>query len=442
MKMKQSISRRIALCLMIMSLVIVFTACGSVKAVRDTLASISGGNAGDAVTDETENDDEDVTAAEGEEGDSEEGEQAEGEEDEPDAEVPDDAPVFGQEDIAGYDGFSYLTYETLQIDEETGKEAALYAPASDYISKMSGRLYSSRMGVYFTVDFSPYIRWDGSEKDYLPEENLDFYLENSYDPFYYTDYKDMEISEAEGLDDTSARATLEYCQYRSYDKDYDTIFTTFYLKEIDSTTTVLIEIEVHASEVTGKTTQLLEELEAFYQFDIDWDADRASDKIEAYLASGGDHTFSTGYIMFELPEGWDEDNSYGYSYDSDIYAPDGNADAAGCMIIISREYMGYDFPSANELNRYQEDLVELVDDKLGEESSVKAKASYYGMTSLGATVFVEGTMESDGEKADMHIYYCFNGSYAYEIMAVKDPGVEEDCFAVAEDIILNGQVRD
>lgn len=55
----------------------------------------------------------------------------------------------------------------------------------------------------------------------------------------------------------------------------------------------MARFDVSADEVTGKTPELLEELEAFYQFEIDWDKDAAQKKLEDYEASGGDSTFAT-----------------------------------------------------------------------------------------------------------------------------------------------------
>ena len=103
-------------------------------------------------------------------------------------------------------------------------------------------------------------------------------MESSYDPFYTTEYRDLVVSKAKKVGKNAARATAEYCLHDDYDDCYETIFVTCYYTELDNGQKIFVETMVYADDVTGKTPELIEELEKFYQFDIDWDADRAAQK--------------------------------------------------------------------------------------------------------------------------------------------------------------------
>ncbi len=358
---------------------------------------------------------------------------------------PSENPVLGDEGIEDYEGFTYLYCEEIRTDseksEETGKmeskKLSVFVPESDYVSVSSGRVRSDKLGVTLEIELEPYIRYD--EDDYLISENLEYLLESEYDPYYVNDYKDLVVSEVEEIDKNTAYATAEYCRYDKYDDSYNVIFATYLLKILDNDATVLVEIEVGSEEITGKTPELIEELEAFYQIDIDWDKERAEAKLENYLASGGDNTVSTGYVIFELPEGWKEDTSES-DYETYVYAPDGNAEAAECFVSVYREYLGYDAFGGGNVDDYQDEIIAMVEESMQEED-VNAVVSYYGKTCLGSAVKVEAVITEDGETADAHIYWIFDDSYGYVVTALQTANASEDAFAVAEDMLENGQTR-
>ena len=355
-------------------------------------------------------------------------------------------PVLGDEDIEDYEGFRYLYCEEIRTEseknEETGKmestRLSVFVPESDYVNVSTGRVRSEKLGVDIVVELEPYIRYEAD--DYLMSENLQYYLEESeYDPYYSNDYKDLVISEIEEIDEDTAYATVEYCDYYKYDDSYSVVFATYYLTKLDNGATVLIEIAVNSDEVTGKTPALIEELEAFYPFEIDWDKERAEAKLEDYLASGGESTFSTGYAIFELPEGWSEDTSE-YEYDTYVYAPGGDAAFAGCFVSIYREYLGYGTFEDGDVDAYKDDIIAMVEESMQEEG-VDAVVSYYGATCLGSAVKGEAEITEDGESANAEIYWIFDDSYGYIVTAIMTDDAVEDAFAVAEDMLNNGQTR-
>lgn len=427
-KMKKSV----LFCLMACCFLFLFSGCNLIKDVKETVKAGAG---------------EDITVIDDEEkAVPEETEPEEEILEEPEIRVGTDGPVLGQKDIEDYDGYTYLYCEQLRTDstqnEETGKmenkELAVFIPVSDYNYVDRSSISGEKLGVRFDIDLEPYIRYD--EEDYLMAENLQYYIDSQYDPFYSTDYKDLVISEVEEIGSSAVRVTVEYCNYDKYSDNYTPVFATYYLAELEDAVTVLVCMEVNAEEATGKTPQMIEELESFYQFEIDWDADRAQQKLEDYLASGGDTTFSTGYVMFELPEGWREDTSNS-DYSTDLYAPGGNADSAGCGLALYEEYLGYETVDPDILENNPDALIQIVEGYLT-ESAVDVKVSYYGKTCLGVAVKCEMEMpvDDDDEMAQVHMYYVFNESYMYLVTAMKYSDIDEDPFAVAEDILQNGTV--
>lgn len=357
------------------------------------------------------------------------------------------APVLGQDDIDGYEGYTYLYCEKLRTQSEkneaTGKmessELSVFIPEDEYVWVDMESASGEKLGVSFKVELNPIIRSDA--EDYTMSENLDYLLEYEFDPFYTEEYKDVVISDAELLDEHTARATVEYCEYDSYDDSCSPVFCTYLLKELDESRTVYVSLSIDGTEVTGKTPELLAEMEQFYELDINWDQERADQKLEAYLASGGDNSFSTGYLLFELPDGWKRDNEMG-DYSSYVYAPGGNASAAGCFISFQEDYLGYGIMSGFDPERDSDMLLEVVETYL-EQEELSGEVSYYGETCLGPAVLTVLSMDA-GEYGSsvFHIYWIFDDSNMYRISAVALGDSEENPFVIVEDILENGQVAE
>ena len=357
-----------------------------------------------------------------------------------------DHPVLGQEDIEDYEGFEYLYCEEIRTEseknEKTGKmeskQLSVFVPIDDYVSVSRGTVWGQKLGISYKVELEPYLSYNAD--DYLISENLDRYLESTYDPFFSTEYEDLAISEAEELDRNTARATVEYCEYDEYDDDYSVVFVTYLLKKIDDLT-VLVRVEADYQEATGKTPELLAELEEFYQFEIDLDKERAEKKLEDHLAEGGNKTVSTGFFMFELPEGWKKDREES-DFETYVYAPGGNSETSHCMLAIRQEYIGQLFADEDMLESSGDALVDAVKEMLREDG-MDGDVSYYGKTCLGVAIKVEVQIAGeDGSVADAHIYYVFSDAYISVVTAAKvREDAEYDPFTLAEDILANGQSR-
>lgn len=362
------------------------------------------------------------------------------------AERTSDTPVLGDEAAENYEGFEYLFGGVLMTDaeenEETGKKERdklfVFIPDADYANVSGNRAYSDYLGVDFRVELSPYLRYNA--EDYLMEENLQYYMENEYDPFYSTDYKDLVVSDVEVLSKTACMATAEYCYYNKWDDSYETIFQTYYLAEVDDGVTVLVEIEIHEDEVTGKTPALLEELEQFYQFSIDWDADRAAAKREAYIATGGDNKYSTGYMLFELPSNWSEVED-GVSYDENVYAPEGDVAYSGCMISLYREYLSYDENiDIKALVGAEEETKELLEAGLGME--VVDFSLELTDTVLGKAAKMTYTATSEELSGSGVTYFVAEDYYFYTLQAFAVDGADEDPSLVLDLILQTAEVND
>lgn len=380
---------------------------------------------------------------------TEEGEDGEDNSEEEDdggkSEKSSDTPVAGDDGIEEYDGFEYLYAEELMTDtkenKETGKKErnklTVFIPEGDYTNVSGNYAYGDTMGVNFRVELEPYIRYD--EDDYLFAENFEYYVENQYDPFFTVDYKDMILGEVQEVEDDALCQTVEYCTYNNWDDSYESTFVTYYMKEFKDGSTLLVTVEIGENDVTGKTPRLIKELEEFYQFEIDWDKDRAEKKREDYIASGGDHMFSTGYLLFELPENWDEMEST--DYDEHVYAPEGDVAFSRCLISIYQIFLNADEEvSVDYLLEDEESAREFLTSNYSENISDLVVEGYD--TCLGEAVKMKFSVTEEGEGAEVEMYIIPTDYYVYTIQALAFEDATEDPFVVLADILENGQVRE
>jgi len=351
--------------------------------------------------------------------------------------------VLGGSDVEGYEGFEYLYEELLMTEteenEETGKKERknliVYIPDDDYASANGDSAYANSMGIEFRVELEPYIRYNA--EDYLPEENLDEYVASKYDPFFSTECKDLVITEATKAGDGYV-STVEYCSYNDWDKTYYAEFCTYYLVELETGETVLVSVVVNSEDVTGKTPGLIEELESFYCFEINWDKDRAEQKCTAYAENPTENKFSTGRLLFDLPEGWEKDRNISTA-DEYIYAPDGDASFSGCMVGVRDEYLGY----GEEINLealVEEEGKEALKEMLGE--NVSNYTVEMCETGLGEAAKITCSVEEDGYEVKIVMYMIVDDYNLYRIMAMDTADETVSALPVLEDIIANAMLRD
>lgn len=331
--------------------------------------------------------------------------------------------VFGSDEAKGYDGFEYLMEELVSTSNTKSgdkKTLSVFVPDGDYPSVSGSYATSERMGVVVDVDIDPYLQYDA--EDYTVGENLEAYVEDemSYSSYLYG----IDIGEIVEIGEDAAMCEVTYMQFDSYDDSYAPYYQIFYLKEMGDNVMGLLDICIIADETTGKTKNLLAELESFYQIDIGWDDSFAEAKRAEFESSDeyNADAFNLGYMTFELPEGWEKDEDES-SYSEAVFAPKGDAIGEYGYISIEEDYAddeGIIDEMLSDLEYTQsyfeevlgEDVTDLVIDDAGE-------------TFLGKTLVME--MKADG---DTGIFYIAQNGYSqYAVYAVIWAGEGEEAEA-------------
>ncbi len=325
-------------------------------------------------------------------------------------------------------------------DEKTiSGELKVFIPIADYTSINGNAAYTDNIGLDFIVTLNPYIQYE--RENYTPKENLEYYADTVFDEFYNTSYKDFTISEVEQLEN-GARVTANYCIYDKWNDIYIPVYCTYFLTELSNDEMVLVEIEVNLEDATQKTEEVIAELEAFYNFDIEWDAREAQKRLDNFLENANLdlQTVTTGFLMFDLPADWERDYNYG-DYSDYAYAPYGDAAFAGCVISIYREYMGSDNIDLDDYFLDMDETKEFFQENFG-DSAYNMEISDYGTTCLGRAVKISfQTMEEDYEDKT-EIYIITSGAYAYSVNVIALPDCTVDVFVLAEEILANGIVKE
>ena len=291
----------------------------------------------------------------------------------------------------------------------------------------------------FIVSLNPYIQF--KQENYTLKENLEHYAEIVYDEFYTTSYKDFTISEVEELEN-GARVTANYCIYDKWNDSYIPVYCTFFLTELSNDEMVMVITEVNLEDATKKTDEIIAELETFYEFNIDWDAETAQNRLDYFLQNTNldIQTVTTGFLMFDLPVEWERDLSYGDNRYF-AYAPYGDSAFAGCVISIIREYMGSENIDLEEYLSDTDKTKEFFREKF-EGNAYNLEITDYGTTCLGRAMKVSfQTIEEDYEDKT-EIYIITSGVYAYTVTVTALPDCTEDVFSMAEDILENGIVKE
>ncbi len=351
--------------------------------------------------------------------------------------------VFGSDEAAGYKDFAYLMEAIIATSEtKSGNKVSysVFIPDDEYSYISGARANSGRMGVDFEIDIAPYLQYDA--EDYTIEENLEEYV-NAQIEYASDNYYNMVSSDVKTLPDGAASCEVSYMKYDSYNGEYHPYFVQYNLKEMEDGLYALSVVTVDADETTGKTAAMLTELSDFYQMDIGYD-DSFADRKKAEFESSDDYNpdaINIGFMSFELPDGWAEDEDES-SYDSYVFAPNGNYAMADSAIIISNDYSSDDVISVLLSDEeYTKSYFESMFDSAGEEFSVDdIQVEDMGETFIGRTVKVSVTA-SDGSGAGEIILYM--GQNDYDLYGVFATVWENDASAYeAIDMIFEtGSVR-
>ncbi len=347
--------------------------------------------------------------------------------------------------------YQYLYAETLMSDSkenpETGKmesaNLSIALPQGDYntVNRDYGR--GSKLGVEVYVTMDPFLQY--KYEDYTLRENLDDFLSRQYDAFISVDYKDLSITDAEG-DESMASASVEYIRYNKYDDDYSVVQEVWQLYDLGYEKPVMVSVSVNGEETTGKTPELLKEINDFYNMDLQWDADAMEQKKEAFLSSNNGDVLqvSNGWMIFELPKGWSEDWKNNSDYMSDMYAPDGDGYGNACYITVGREFQ--DYSNKIDISALVEDEKNLqaLKDAMAEAADLDAEditVSNYGMTVLGEAVELTYTISVGDISYEQHRWMMSDNRYIYQVVAAQVNGTKEDAISVAQKILSEGKVK-
>lgn len=351
-------------------------------------------------------------------------------------------------DPKDFTGFEYLYAESLRTESEenseTGqmesKEITVMIPKNEYTYVDRTYASSDSLGVNFKISLNPYLQY--KQEDYLIYENLKMYLDNEFDAFYSTEYKDLVVSEVEQLGDNRAYANASYIYYDDVDDMYVPIYKSFYIIELEKNLTVMVELEINLAETTGKTQMLLDEIESFYEFKTGWVKADMEEKVANYIANdnGTTDSFSNGYMIFELPKGWKEDYDFDDNYSAYTYAPDGDGTKAECAVSIEREYVYSEDYNVDAFLVNKDATIALFTEEIGEGVS-NVDIVDMGETALGHTVKLYMDVEQEGILAHYAFYFASDKDYMYTIYAIHTDNAAQNSFEVAENIIATAQVK-
>ncbi|RDU23612.1 hypothetical protein [Anaerosacchariphilus polymeriproducens] len=402
-------------------------------------------------------------------------------------------PVLG-DSTRGYDGYEYLYDDVLTTESEENsetkkmesKELVVYLPKSDYNSVNRTMAYSEKMGVSINLILNPTMRHE--EEDFLLTENLEYYF-NSESEYEYESAQELEKTEVKG-NDKKAKIAATYCKYDEYEEKYNVYSDTYYMVRLKNKMKLLVKVTVKESEVTGKTEDLIEELEKFYGFNIEWNQEEAQEKLEkmegqtpsassnnekekgnkdsseseekntestkseeetnsnSFMNSDDfkpveeddkDTTSSSGksdsaekYIKFDLPEGWKEDVNDGDDL-IQTYAPNGDSSFADQYFAINKMEVG---PTDDALESGIEEMKRIV----AEAQNIDKKdinATKMETKCMGEVYYMD--IIKKGQNAKFKMYIGGKNGNLYAIVACSSGNGE--VFNIVNDILENGQVQ-
>lgn len=350
---------------------------------------------------------------------------------------------LGDDFDEAYDGFACLQCETLilkpdEYGEQTQeKKLKIFLPSGEYTSVNQNIGYADSRGMDLKVALSPYLL--GDDDAGTLKEALQYHIEAEYDVFFNIAVYDLELSEIETTE-SGVKGVAKYCYYDKWTDSFMPVYCTYYLTQIAGEM-VLVEVEINLVDVRDGMEEMLAELEAFYGFDIAWDAEEAQKKLENFMAAGVPDTIreTTGYLLFELPKGWEEDYSYGY--ETETFAPGGSVADAGCAVSISHEYMGAD----------KIDIVEGLSSEEAKESYIAGfaegaaymvedmKIEAYGSTCMGEAMKCSFRVKGEEGGMEAVMFLITDENYFSVVFVMAVPDKFEETLAVAENILANGR---
>lgn len=283
------------------------------------------------------------------------------------------------------------------------------------------------MGVTFNAALNPYL---SDVEDYTLQENLERYVKDEFQNEYRIEkMDDLEIGEVIVSEDgTLASSKVSYYKYDIYDKTYGYYENYLNLREMENGLLLMTNTGINSEKVTGKTPELLQELEDFYGIVFEWDSEEVKKKVEEYatIAEANAPDFTIGNLSFDLPDGW-EDVEDGY------YAPGGDPELSGGVLQVQEEYIGEGITrNMNKELLGSEEMKNMVASMLGMEGS-----SDFSMetadSKLGVAFRIGTTLTQADSSAEVTAYLIYGeDGYLYAMTAIAMSGYD------GEEVIIEG----
>ncbi len=232
-----------------------------------------------------------------------------GEEEEPSGTIP----VMGDGN-ADYDGFTYLYADELMIEAEKNEETAdltneglvIYVPLSDNTDQGGNFITSNAMGAEFRVSLNG-IELPYDHNNNTAKQNLEYILNSlKLTVSYNSSYEALEQTAVKEAGESAYSAAASYLEYDESSNEYYVRYNTYFIKKLSPSATVVIQISVHAEAATEQTEALIQELEAFYGFPIEWDPIAASQKLDCYKSETVGNTITIAGLVVEIPNDWEK----------------------------------------------------------------------------------------------------------------------------------------
>lgn len=377
--------------------------------------------------------------------------------------IPDDGVTEKQDEIIdentdaeeGDTGFQYLHKEIITtksvINSETGEleyEAAeVFVPYDNYGRESVGEVKSGSHGVdvavYISDGYNDKVLFDNKK---TLAENVQEYVKDHYDEFYASDYRGEVWIEEPVEEEEFAYNAVDYIKYAAYDDSYSINRAVYGLKQLKKGVALLVEVVLTPNEMTEETAKVIEELEMFYGFEIDWKEAELQNKLDAYVNSVDPamKVFGNGYAKFYLPKHWKKTYNIEKSK-YDVYAPDGDALSAQCYISMKKDSLFYDEWKMSNVFEHEELERDMVDWYLFPTGLTyeDVKVEHWQGTNMGDVLKVVYSLDAKdvGFKRKVTTYLITTESHLYGISAVHGENASEDVVALVESIISDGKMK-
>lgn len=253
----------------------------------------------------------------------------------------------------------------------------------------------------------------------------------------YGDFFEVEAGQIEDVSVESARTTFSYVN-----DSREGIWVedaTWYLIDLNDSQSLYVCAEICYPDVTENTEKIIEELEEYYDIEIQFDEEMAEEKLYSYGDESSDPNLKTvtyNNLSFDIPKDWAEDKMM--SQDGMIaYAPGGSVQNSLCGVLIYQQSGGFYSDKAQFIGNEAE-VRRVFEESMGVSIS-NLKVSDAGETFIGGTVKVSFDVAYSNGTEKYVAYYGLNTSRVYTVAAYGIGSHTNAAIEVVEMIMENGR---